>query len=313
MRPSHWHKRGGNLPGRLGLVFVLSGVAGCFSPPRRASEVSVDPPPQAVSINEGPARVDDSVLTVGYWKQDGPLQARVVLGKGRRVVVTEFDVELVDLQFQPPLPRQPIFKPMPIPLGPVSIAMIPGIALEVIGVGRRNTQMPAKEQQALASDLHAAFLQDLRRRGLELVSSDDLLASPAYTELRKKAAVSSSPFLVFNPLGSDTGQVLHTRTVAAPGLGVLQAGSRARESAQARILYETHADVALAVKLRVGTFQRRPALEHRSAIRLTTLDGSTTLRARHSLISDIEAAEKTAFRPIVGAPSRSIPKCSPAS
>jgi hypothetical protein len=93
---------------------------------------------------------------------------------------------------------------------------------------------------------------------------------------------------------------LHTRTVAAPGLCVLQGGPHARAAIEARILPETRADVALAVRLRVGTFHEKPALEHRSVMRLTTCEGSTTLRARHSLVSDLVVIEQPRFRPIVG-------------
>ena len=152
----------------------------------------------------------------------------------------------------------------------------------------------------MASELYLAFVKDLRNRGLEPAADSDLLASPTYRELRKKPFVKSSPLMVFNPLGSDIGRVMHTRTFAAPGLGVLQGTMRSREAAQRKILEETHADLALAVKLRVGTFLRKPALEHRSTIRLTTLDGSTSLWARRSLVSDVEAATRARFLPIAG-------------
>jgi hypothetical protein len=291
-------------------------VPGCYSAPRRASEVLADPPPKAESVTAIPARVDESVVPAGYWKHDGPLTPGEALAKGRRVVVTEFDVELVDLQFQPALERQPMFKLMPNTVLPLTcvvipyaafvvmpvapLVMIPSGALQVIGVGRKNTQMTEEQQEALASELYMAFVKDLRKRRLEPVRDSDLLASPAYRELRKKPFVKSSPLMVLNPIGSDIGRVLHTRTFAAPGLGVLQGTTRSLEAAERKILEETHADIALAVKLRVGTFLRKPALEHRSTIRLTTLDGSTTLRARRSLVSDVEAAEKASFRPIVG-------------
>jgi hypothetical protein len=56
----------------------------------------------------------------------------------------------------------------------------------------------------------------------------------------------------------------------------------------------------LAVRLRVGTFRSKPALEHRSVIRIATREGSTTLRARHSLVSELVATGPTRIRPIVG-------------
>ena len=174
--------------------------------------------------------------------------------------------------------------------------------------------MAEEQQQALASDLYNVFLQDLRRRGLEPVSQDDLRASPAYAELPKESVVRSSPLMLLNTLGSDTGTVLHTRTVAAPGLCVLQGRPHARAAAEARILQETRADAALAVRLRVGIFREHPSLEHRSMIRLTTCEGSTTLRACHSLVSDLVVVESGALpSDRRDGSSRSSPGCSPAS
>jgi hypothetical protein len=268
--------------------------------------------------SEMPGHVDEAGPPADCWKRSGDLEPRVALSRGRRVVVTEFDVEFVDYQFQLPIPRQPIFKGPMISINPVHMA------INLIGIGRKYTRMDEEEQRALASDLYNVFLEDLRRRGLGLVSQDELHASPGYAELPKSSVVGSSPVLILNTSGSDTGTVFHTRTVAAPGLCVLQGslrgamgqpgfldhrasglcnlrGSvRARTAAEARILQETRADVALAVRLRVGTFRNHPALEHRSMIRLTTCEGSTTLRACHSLVSDLVVTETSRFRPIVG-------------
>src|SRR5262249_11994150 len=110
----------------------------------------------------------------------------------------------------------------------------------------------------------------------------------------------SSRLMALNPVGSDTGVVLRTRNVPAPGLGVLQGTTRDQEAAGARILEETRADVAVALRLRVGLFRGKPALEQRRMVRLTTLEGSTTLRACHSLITDLVATGPSRFRPLVG-------------
>jgi hypothetical protein len=118
--------------------------------------------------------------------------------------------------------------------------------------------------------------------------------------LPKQPAARSSLLIGFNPVGADTGVVLRTRTVPAPGLGVLQGARRDQQTAEARILQETRADVAVAVRLRVGIFRGKPALEQRSMIRLTAPEGSTTLRARHSLVTDLVAAVPMRFQPLVG-------------
>lgn len=302
---------------RAAALLVLTFVPGCFSPPRRASEMMATP--QTPTVPAGSLAQDG--LPPGCWERFGDQDPRIALAQGRRVVITEFDVELVDYQFQLPIPRQPMVKGPPISINPVHMA------IKLIGVGRRYTQMTEEAQQALASDLYNAFLQDLRRRGLEVVSQDELLASSGYAKLSRASLVGSSPLMYLNRLGSDTGTVLHTRTVAAPGLYILQGSLRgtmgtgvsgfldyrmrglhlpprgcvrARAAAEERILRETRADVALAVRLRVGLFREQPALEHRSVIRLTTSEGSTTLQAGHSLVSDLVVTEASRFRPIVG-------------
>ena len=211
---SRWHRR----CRRAALLLVLPLVSGCFSPPRRALELMGNPPTPPVPA-EVPTHVDQAMFSVDCWKQSGELEPQDVLQRGRRVVVTEFDVEFVDYQLQLPTPRQPIFKGPPISINPVHMAM------SVIGVGRRYSQMAEEQQQALASDLYNVFLQDLRQRGLELVSQDDLHASPTYAELRKKPVVKSSPLMVLNPLGSDTGIAMHTRTVrSVPGSAAVPRG-----------------------------------------------------------------------------------------
>lgn len=275
------------------LFVVVPWWSGCYSPPRRASQMMGNPPAGAVGP-EGSVPVEETGFWVPGRTHTCELEPSAVLARGCRVVVTEFNVEFVDYQFQLPAPRQPMIKPPPVSPNPVSLAM------RAIGVGRRSSWLADEEQQALAADLYNAFLEELHRRGLETVSQDELHASAAYAGLRRKPEVRSSPLMVFNPVGSDMGTVLHTRTVPAPGLCVVRAAGCARATAEARILQETRANVALAVRLRVGTFREQPALEHRSVIRLTTCEGSTTLRARHSLVSDATAVAGARFRPIVG-------------
>ncbi len=299
------------------LLIFQTFLSGCFSPPRRVAELDGRSPAGAVFSEQGnPAGKAEAQEP--FWSIDGDLDPARVLVPGRRVVVTEFNVEFVDYQFQLPIPRQPMFKNPMITMNPVHMA------ISLIGFGRRYTPIDEQHQRSLASALYNAFLQDLRRRGLGLVTRDELQASSGYAALRKSSAVGSSLLVYLNIFGSDTGIVMHTRTMAAPGLCVLQGSSRgamalpgfldnrasgpcvlrgsvrARTAAEAQILRETHADVALAVRLRVGTFQGHPALEHRSMIRLTTCDGSTTLRACHSLVSDLMVTSDSRYRPVVG-------------
>jgi hypothetical protein len=282
------------------ILFVLPHLVGCLSAPKPASQVVAEVP--RPKKGETPkADVDAAVLPAGYWSKSGDVNPASALERGRRVVITGFEVELVDLQFQPPIPRQPAFKPLPIPLSGFGLTMIPGVVFEVVGFGRRSTPMPEAEQRALTSQLYDAFEADLRGRGLVVVPREDVIASRGNAERSKRPVEKSSPLMLLNPLGSDTGQVLHSRTVTEPGLGRGRGKFwDDRSEAGVRIMKDTNADVALDVRLRVGTYRKKAAMEHRSEIRLTTSEGHATLKARHSILSDDDVTGGTHFVPVVG-------------
>ena len=284
-----------------GLVVVLVCASGCFSPPRRAADVMADPP-SAISQVDGATRAAEPRLSSGFWKQEGARQPRVALAPGRRVAITQFDVELVQLQFQPRLPMQLVFKPpLIVPLAnPVGWAFIPIGVLDAIGVGRKMTDLAEDQQKALAHELATVFANTLSQRGLEVIPQEALVATPAYGSIAKQPTAKSSWLMVVNPVGIDTGVVLRTRTVTAPGLDIWQAEECEEEAARLRILQETGADVGLAVRLRVGLYRGKPALEQRSTICITTRQGTTVLRARHSLMSDLITAKRAQFKLLLG-------------
>jgi hypothetical protein len=308
MRHSHWNARGAALRS-YGAVLALALASGCCTAPRRASQVMGDTPNTASGV-DGATLAGDPRLSAGFWKQQGALAPSVALARGRRVVVTAFEVELVELQFQPRTPLQLMFKPPVIVAvsNPIGWAFIPIGVMDAIGVGRKMTELAVDQQRTLAADLYTGFLQVLGRRGLEVLPHEALLASPSYVGIPRLDVAISSPLMLLNPVGIDTGQVLRTRIVAAPGLGVSQLPVREQEPAELRILQETSADVAVTVRLRVGLFRGKPALEQRSVICLTSREGSTTLRARHSLTSDRIGAERANFRPLLGRIQRVDPK-----
>lgn len=277
---------------RAGLLVPLLVTAGCYAAPRRFLGPGDAPGVSAsAQAHPGQSAVDSSD---DGWKADGRVDPGSALASGRRVVITEFDVEFVNWQFQLPTPRQVIIKPLPISPSPVHWA------LSLIGIGRRYSSMGRDDQGALAANVYNAFVRDLRGRGVVVVQQEALKACPEYASLSKSERTGSSLLMLLNPLGSDCGTVKHTRTVAAPGLFVITAMGRARARAERKILEETGADTALAVRLRVGTFREEPALEHRSLVRLTTRDGSTTLRANRSLVSEGAVVVSPGFRPVIG-------------
>ena len=281
------------------ILVVAPQLVGCLAAPKPASQVVAEVP--KVKPGESPkSEVDAAVLPAGYWSKSGRVDPASALEKGRRVVITGFEVELVDLQFQPPSPRQAIFKPVSIPFSGAGLMMIPGLAFEVIGVGRRRTTMPEAEQKALTAQLYDAFEADLRGRGLLVVPRESVTAGLGRAGRPEDPVKNSNPLMLLNPLGSDTGQVLHSRTVAEPGLTPVDDRGAGRSEADARIMKETGADLALDVHLRVGTYRKKAALEHRSEIHLTTAGGRATLKALHSILSDADVTGPTHFVPVVG-------------
>lgn len=278
------------------LIPILSG---CLAAPRPASQI-VPVATGAAKDEASLGKVDTAVLPAGYWSSSSQHDPTALLVKGRRVAITGFAVELIDLQFQPPTPRQPAFKPLPIPFGGVGWAIIPGLAFEVIGLGRRTTPMSEDEQLALTNELYDAFEVDLRSRGFDVVPRDVVIASPANAGRLNRPVSKSTLLMLLNPIGSDTGQVLHTRTLGEPGLR--RGGSRwsRRPEADLQILKEVGADIALDVRLRVGTYRKKAALEHRSIIRITTPEDQTILRARHSVLSDADVSKDSHFVPVAG-------------
>jgi hypothetical protein len=213
---------------------------------------------------------------------------------------------LVDVQSQSPFGPQMAVKPPPIPIPPLSLFGL-GLGMELSGLGRKHVEMGEDPLQALAGCLLIEMENDLRRRGLIVLPRQALAASPGYGELTTVPAESTKPWMLLNPVGADTGVVMHSRTVPAPGLAIVTDGEAKQSTAAARILRETQADVALAVKLRVGVFHKKAALEEGSELCFDTVDGQVTFKARRSIVSDAEVIERTRFRPVIGEMESVVP------
>jgi hypothetical protein len=128
-------------------------------------------------------------------------------------------------------------------------------------------------------------------------------ASRAYTLSNRRprgVAASSVALLPFALRVLTAGQVLHTRTLGEPGLRRGGSHWSRRPEADLQILKEVGADIALVVRLRVGTYRKKAALEHRSIIRITTPEDQTILRARHSVLSDADVSKDSHFVPVAG-------------
>jgi hypothetical protein len=294
--------------GRLRVVSLMASLfvtilsAGCSAMPKAASELG-----STSSSTDSAANRDPVALSDQYWKRSRPHeigftpgriifveekdgQPDVELTAGRRIAITEFAVEFVNVQFQKPFGRQPMFKAPIIPVP--SLMLLVHLGFELSGIARRQTPMPEDDQQATSEALYAAFEQYLRERGMVVIPRKAVAASPSYAKLKSRPSVNSSPALFLNPVLSDTGIAMRTEMVSAPGLGITTCGAADLADAEARISGETGADVVMAVRLRVGTYRKKAALEQNSVIRLKAATGQTTFTARHSLLSDGEVAAR---------------------
>jgi hypothetical protein len=275
-------------------------LAGCLAAPKQASKITPEPVTQ--TSHQG-VKID-LVMPAGYWKQSGPADAAQIIRNSRRAVITEFAVELIDLQSQGPFERQMAVNPPPMIFGPLisldGLTFIAALSVNVVGLGRNNVQMSDDKQQALAGSLYNYYESDLLRRGLAVVPTSALLASPGYARFKAKPVVKSSLLKLLNPVGNDTGVVLRSRMVGAPGLGVVTCGVSERSAAEDRILRDTGADVAVGVRLRVGSFHKKAALEQGSVIRLTTAEGTSLFTAKHSILSDADVITEPHFKIFTG-------------
>jgi hypothetical protein len=287
-------------------LIALMATAGCAPLPRVASETGL----VATRHDATPAAVPPEVAGE-FWKRERSREIRLGRGGivwilessgppdeeltvGRRVAITEFSVEFVDVQFQNPFGRPTMIKTSAAPT-------LPGQAgTDLKSARTKQTPMSAPDQIQIAQALRDVFERHLREDGLIVVPQTDVTASAGYANLKPRPSVSSPWAQFLKPVTTDTGVVLRTHTVAAPGLGVATCGRAALASAESEIQRETEADVVMAVKLRVGTYHQKAALEQNSSIRWTAADRSITLTAQKSLVSESNVTVASRFIPFAG-------------
>ncbi len=287
-------------------LIALTLTAGCTPLPRTASETGF-----VATANDATAAAVPPDVAGEFWKREHSREIRFGLGGivsiieragppdeeltvGRRVAITEFNVELVDVQLQNPFGHPTTISPSSAPTPPVE----PGTDSS----SGRTTQTPMStvDQIQIAQALRDIFEQHLRQNGLIIVPQADVTTSAGYANLKPLPSVSSTWTQSLIPVITDTGVVLRTHTVAAPGLGVATCGSTALASAESEVKRETGADVVMAVKLRVGTYHQKAALEQNSSIRWTAADRSITLTAQKALVSESNVTDASHFIPFAG-------------
>jgi hypothetical protein len=285
---------------------ALSLTAGCTPLPRTPSETGF-----VATANDATATAVPPDIAGQFWKREnsreikfgrggivsiietvGPLNEELIVG--RRVAITEFSVEFVDVQFENPFGHPTMIKSPSAPPLPVQPGADRNSDLTT------QTLMATANQIQIAQALRDVFERHLRENGLIIVPQTVVTASAAYANLKPRPAVSSPWAQFLQPVPTDTGLVLRTHTVAAPGLGVATCGWAALASAESEIKRATNADIVMAVKLRVGTYHQKAALEQNSRIRWTAADRSITLTAQKALVSESNVTDASRFIPFAG-------------
>jgi hypothetical protein len=293
-------------------LIALTLTAGCTPLPRTASETGFVATANDAADAAVPPGVAGELPDVAgqFWRREhsreisfgrggivsiiertGPPDEE--LTAGRRVAITEFSVEFVAVQFQNPFGHPTMINSSSAPTLPGE----PGTGLS--SARMKQTPMSTADQIQISQALRDVFERRLRENGLIIVPQTDVTASAGYANLKPRPSVSSPWAQFLKPVAIDTGVVLRTHTVAAPGLGVATCGTAALASAESEIKRETDADVVMAVKLRVGTAYQKAALEQYSSIRWTAADRSITLTAQKSLVSESNVTDASRLIPSV--------------
>ena len=214
------------------IALMLS--AGCAALPKPVSETRFVTTAPNATATEVPPDVAGQ-----YWKRDqsreikfGPAGIVSIieragppdeeLAKGRRVAITEFSVEFVEVQFQNPFGHPTMIKSSPAQV-PAPSPVSPG--MEPSGVGTKLTTMSIADQIHTSQAIRDVFEQILKEYGLIIVPQNTVTACAGYAKLKPSPSISSSWAHFLKSVPTDTGVVLRTHTVAAPGLGIATCGS----------------------------------------------------------------------------------------
>jgi hypothetical protein len=208
--------------------------------------------------------------------------------------MTEFSVEFGEVQFANPFGHPTVINSSSASTGAVQ----PGTDLSSAHTPQRT--MSTADQLQISQALRDVFERHLRENGLIIVPQTEVTASAGYAKLKPRPSVSSAWTQFLKPVTTDTGVVFRTHTVAAPGLGVATCSRAALATAESEIQRETEADVVMAVKLRVGTYHQKAALEQNSSIRWTATDRSITLTAQKTLVSESNVTDASRLIPFAG-------------
>lgn len=191
------------------------------------------------------------------WKDDLP---RVEVPYGSRLAIVECTVEFVTLKQVTPSQRQSLGSPVYSPLS---------AAVDVSGLLHHRAEYPARLRLELPGAAHTVLADLLTSRGLDVLDAHEVAAARAYAVVPGAAAAASTPLLVMDPRGADTGRPRAFDARPAWPLRVLEERpSSLDDVADSALRTELGADLSLRLRLRLGLLEGRPCLEPGSAIEI---------------------------------------------
>ncbi|MEO0482038.1 MAG: hypothetical protein AAF138_00240 [Planctomycetota bacterium] len=247
--------------------------------------------PQSQDMLDRPAALGENGRDRAIWVRQG-LPPRNEWA-GRRVAITNFAVEFVEVKMEGPLKSQPVAG------GPVTPF---AAALEFSGLGRRQIEYPPEVLDAVPDLLYTEFVRALTGRGFEVLAPEAVRSAPAFQRFTRVDSRKSPICNALNLVSSDTGRVKRTRTLAPAGAPVItgvESGVSLRD-VRLELLSQTDADITADVRIRVGVFAGRATLERTSTVRVDAPELAGFITAARSLLSNNAVTASKRFEPVGG-------------
>lgn len=145
---------------------------------------------------------------------------------------------------------------------------------------------------SLPDELYAAFVKELKDRGLTVTDTNDVFRSRPYMRFKVSRVLESVKMSNDAGAASDTGRIKQLAIYSISGLGVIEgAGGADIESVEAELLEELNVDVILRIRIRVGVLDGHASMDRGSIIWVLSRHVAGNLIADRSLVSDIQVID----------------------
>ncbi len=159
--------------------------------------------------------------------------------------------------------------------------------VDLSGVYRMRVDYPRDVTRSIPLDVYASLVEALQLRGMTVVDPARTVRTRPYRRVDRSTVEFSSPIQYIDPRGSDAGRPNQLEIYPAWPLRVICEQSHAvLGAAESAIRTELQADVSLRLRLRVGVYKGRAALERGSVLHITDNESRHRVVAQRSVISD---------------------------